>query len=44
MTEDIQTKSICGTPEYYAPELLERSGHSKPVDWWTIGCLTFELI
>lgn len=36
--------SICGTPEYLAPEVLLKSGHGKPVDWWTLGCLIYELL
>ena len=29
--------SVCGTPEYLAPELLFKMGHGKAVDWWTLG-------
>eukprot|EP01017_Pseudomicrothorax_dubius_P044953 TRINITY_DN7684_c0_g1_i1.p1 TRINITY_DN7684_c0_g1~~TRINITY_DN7684_c0_g1_i1.p1 ORF type:complete len:355 (-),score=99.46 TRINITY_DN7684_c0_g1_i1:114-1178(-) len=36
--------SICGTPEYLAPEVLKKQGHGKPVDWWTLGCLIFEML
>ena len=33
-----------GSKDYTAPEILERAGHSFPVDWWTLGILTYDMI
>lgn len=38
------TYTTCGTPDYFAPEMVTGAGHTLAVDWWTLGVLVFELI
>ena len=39
-----ETSSICGTPEYRAPETIVHDVYGKVVDWWAFGIIMCEML
>jgi len=42
--EENKSSSVCGTPNYIAPEVLHKQGHSTASEVWSVGCMTYALL
>lgn len=41
---DYRCRSMTGTLEYMAPEVIQQQSYGAEVDWWSFGVLGFELL
>ncbi|UJR21968.1 hypothetical protein I4U23_025036 [Adineta vaga] len=42
--ENDRKRTLCGTPNYIAPEVINKKGHGYEVDVWSLGCVLFTLL
>lgn len=42
--DDITRETYCGTLDYLAPEMVNRTGHSVKLDIWSLGVLLYEML
>jgi p70 ribosomal S6 kinase len=43
-SDEERHRTLCGTDAYMAPEMVARRSYGKPVDFWSLGILIFEML
>ena len=43
-SENGESNSFVGTPEYVSPEMIEGTGHDHTLDWWALGTIIYEML
>ena len=44
LKEDQHTFTMCGTPVYFAPEVIKSTGYGRKAEIWALGVLLHELL
>jgi serine/threonine protein kinase len=39
-----EANTLCGTPNYIAPEVLRKQGHGVEADIWAMGCMMYAML
>jgi serine/threonine protein kinase len=42
--DEQRARTICGTGEYMAPEMIARQGYGRAADYWSLGCIAYEML
>ncbi|KAF0718431.1 Aste57867_1695 [Aphanomyces stellatus] len=44
LPQEDEAKTVCGTNEYMAPEMIRNKPYTHAVDWWALGALIYEMV
>ena len=42
--DESRARTVCGTQEYMSPEMLSRKGYGRASDYWSLGCIAYEMM